>query len=155
MTVDDGKEFRCKMVYRGVECCGSKRTECEKGSIPEFALCVWVYLKPQRLQDTRFIIGSHLETKHKSLGVFLFSFVPIPWQHRLHPPEQHLNVSSCPAATNDWFAAAPFSLKKIFGSCLLMGLPFVNVCLRLLQMDLDMLLCTEWHIKVENYNLPL
>lgn len=84
-----------------------------------------------------------------------FSFVPIPWQHRLHPPEEHLNVSSRPAATNDWFAAAPFSLKKIFGSCLLMGLPFVNVCLRLLQMDLDMLLCTEWHIKVENYNLPL
>lgn len=115
MTVDDAKEFRCKTLYRGVECCGSKRTECEEGSIPEFALCVWVYLKLQRLQDSRFIIGSHLETKHKSLGVFLFSFVPLPWQHRLHPPEQHLNVSSRPAATNDWFAAAPFSLKKIFG----------------------------------------
>lgn len=93
--------------------------------------------------------------KTQIFGSFFFSFVPLPWQHRLHPPEQHLNVSSRPAATNDWFAAAPFSLKKIFGSCLLMGLPFVNVCLRLLQMDLDMLLCTEWHIKVENYNLPL
>lgn len=52
-----------------------------------------------------------------------FSFVPIPWQHRLHPPEQHLNVSSRPAATNDWFAAAPFSLKKDFWLVFTYGTP--------------------------------